>query len=134
MQADLGEFRRRNVAVVAIGQGTGEQAAHYCNRAQAGFPCLGDPARSGYRALGLARGSWWSVVLRALVTRPVDTLRQIAKADLAASRLEASDVLQLSGVAIVAQGGELRFLHVAESPEDIPANREIFRALDLMEA
>ena len=134
MQKNLEEFQRRDVAVVAIGQGTGEQAAHYCGRANAGFPCLGDPERQGYRSLGLSRGTWWSVVFRALVTRPIDTLGQIAKADLAASRLEASDVLQLGGVAIVAKGGRLRFLHVAESPEDIPSNDEIFGALDLLEA
>ncbi len=68
MQADLGEFERRGVRVVAVGQGTAEEAAHYCEKAGAGFPCVGDPRREGYRALALPRGTWWSVVLRSLVT------------------------------------------------------------------
>ena len=73
-------------------------------------------------------------MLRSLVTRPVETLRRIGDADLSAAQLPASDVLQLGGVAIVDAGGTLRYLHVAESPEDIPPNSEVFGALDRLAA
>ena len=134
VQADLEEFDRRGVRLVAVGQGTGDEAAHYCGKLGASFPCLGDPDRSAYQGLALRRGTWWSVVGKALLTQPAETIRRIRDADLEAARLAATDVLQLGGVAIVEQGGTMRFLHVAESPDDIPPNAEIFSALDQLAA
>ena len=67
MQAGLEEFQRRGVQLVAVGQGTEEEAAHYCGRYSSGFPCLGDPDRSSYRALGLVRSEWWSMVVVPLI-------------------------------------------------------------------
>lgn len=130
MQAGLEELKRRGVQLVAVGQGSEEEAAHYCGRYASGFPCLGDPDRSSYRSLGLARGSWWSTVVKPFVTDTRESLRLVRRADLRASQLEATDVLQLGGVAIVDSEGALRFLHVAETPADIPSNEEIFAALD----
>ena len=132
VQSGLEEFQRRGVQLVAVGQGTEEEAAHYCGRYSSGFPCLGDPDRSSYRALGLARGEWWSMVIKPFFTDTRESLRLIRQADLRASQLDATDVLQLGGVAIVDRDGVLRFLHVAGTPADIPSNEEIFAALDAL--
>ena len=132
MQSGLEEFQRRGVNLVAVGQGTEEEAAHYCGKYAAGFPCLGDPDRSSYRALGLGRGDWWSIVVKPFFTDTRESVRLIRQADLGASQLEATDVLQLGGVAIVDSQGVLRFLHVAETTADIPTNEEIFTALDAL--
>ena len=134
MQGGLEEFRRRGAQLVAVGQGTEEEAGHYCAKFASGFPCLGDPDRSGYRALSLKRGSWWSTVFRPFFTAPAESLRLIRNADLGASRLPSSDVLQLGGVAIVDRRGRLRFLHVAQTTADIPSNAQICAALDRLPA
>ena len=134
MTSGLDEFERRDAQLVAVGQGTEEEAARYCADHARGFPCLGDPKRSGYRALGLARGSWWSTVLKPFLTDTRESFRLVRSADLAASQLESSDVLQMGGVAIVDREGVMRFLHVAETPADIPTNLEIFEALDRLSA
>lgn len=134
MQSELSGFRERRACVVAVGQGTTEEAAHYCGRAGAEFPCVGDAAREAYRALSLPRGGVWSVMLRSMITNPFLSFARIKNADLAASQLEASDVLQLGGVAIVARGGALRFLHVAAATDDIPSNADVFASLESLDA
>jgi hypothetical protein len=130
----LEEFERRGAQLVAVGQGSEAETARYCSEHAQGFPCLGDPERAGYRALGLARGGWWSTVLKPFVTDTRESLRLVRNADLAASQLESSDVLQMGGVAIVDRDGVMRFLHVAETTADIPSNPEIYAALDGLSA
>ena len=125
VQENLEKFQSRGLRVVAIGQGTGAEARSFCKKWGVEYPCLGDPQRQGYEALNLARGSWWTVALRSLLTRPVETISRIARADMGGARLESTDVLQLGGVAIVDQQGTLRAIHRAESPEDMPTSQEI---------
>jgi hypothetical protein len=134
VQAGLAEFERRGAQLVAVGQGSGQETAHYCGQIAKGFPCLGDPERAGYRELGLRRGSWWTTVLKPFVTEPRESFRLVRSADLAASQLEASDVLQMGGVAVVDTKGVLRALHVAETTADMPTNDEIFAALTRLES
>jgi len=127
-------FEERGVRVVAIGQGTGEEAAQYCGRAEIDFDCLGDPTRQAYKSQGMRRGNLWNVMLKGMVTRPFKALSLLREADLKAAALKSSDTLQLGGVAIVDSGGIIRYRHVAEQPDDIPSNEEIFRALDTLES
>ena len=134
MQSELGEFEARDAQVVAVGQGSGEQAAHYCDKAEATFPCLGDPERAGYRSVGFERGTWWSVAIRDLITNPVESISLVAKADFEAAALPASDPLQLGGLIIVDRDGMLRYRHPAKKPDDLPENAEILRALDEIRA
>ena len=124
------EFERRGVQVVAVGQGTGNEAHGFCSEWQVGIPCLGDPERTTYQEYGLQRGSWWSVVVRSLFTRPLHTLRLLFDADLDGIRLSSTDLLQLPGVAIVEWGGTLRSIHIAAQPEDMPTPSEVCGALD----
>jgi len=125
VQQNLEKFESRGLRVVAIGQGTGAEAQSFCKKWGVEYPCLGDPQRRGYETLNLARGSWWTVVLRSLLTRPIETISRIASADMEGARLGSTDVLQLGGVAIVDQQGMVRAIHRAESPEDMPSSQEI---------
>jgi hypothetical protein len=134
VQEGLEEFQRLGAKLVAVGQGTEEEAAHYCGKVASGFPCVGDPQRSGYRAFALRRGTWWGSVLKPFVTATRESLRLVRSADLAASQLDSSDVLQMGGVAIVDEDGVLRALHVAETTADMPSNAEIFTALAALPA
>jgi hypothetical protein len=126
-------YRSRGASVVAIGQGTGSQAAGFAREWNVDLPILGDTRGRAYGAYGMHRGSWWTVVLRNLLTRPVETVGLIAEADMKGAALAAADVLRLGGVAIVDRAGALRFLHKAADPADIPANDEIFSALGAFE-
>jgi peroxiredoxin len=125
VQEQLSEFESRGLRVVAVGQGTGEEAESFCKSWGVEYPCLGDVRRHGYKELELTRGNWWTVVLRGMVTRPVKSLSLIAKADMKGAQLDSSDVLQLGGICIVDREGMIRGLHRAESPEDMPDVRSV---------
>lgn len=126
----MSEFSRREVEVVAIGQGTGEEAASFMKKWELDLACFGDPDARGYDAFGMLRGSVWSVALRSMLTDPIKSIGLILKADFAGARLAAADVLRLGGVAIIQRGGTLRYMHRAEEPSDIPTNREVLDAID----
>lgn len=132
MQEEREAFARRDAAVVAIGQGTGTQAAGYAAAWGISFPILGDPKAAAYQAYGMLRGSWWAVMGRSLVTAPLESLRLIAEADFKGATLPAADVMRLPGVAVVGQGGRLRFLHRSREPADLAPNDEVLRALDAL--
>lgn len=125
VQEQLGEFEKRGLRVVAIGQATGVEAQSFCQKWGVAYPCLGDTRRQGYEALELPRGNWWTVVLRGVLTRPIETLSLIAKADMKGSQLASTDVLQLGGICIVDREGRLRGVHRATSPEDMPPALEV---------
>ncbi len=131
MNEALSELERRNVSLVAIGQGTGAEASEYMRKWEIDLTCLGDVSGRAYAAFGMLRGNVWTVMLRAMLTAPIKSLGLILKADLSGAMLAASDVLRLGGVAIVEAGGALRFVHRAEDPSDYPTNEELLAALDL---
>ncbi len=125
VQEQLPEFERRGLQVVAVGQATGNEAQSFCQKWGVGYPCLGDARRQGYEALELSRGNWWNVVVRGILTRPINTLSLIAKADMKGAQLDSTDVLQLGGIGIVDRDGRLRGVHRAKSPEDMPPALEV---------
>ncbi|MBW2384725.1 MAG: hypothetical protein JRG92_13900 [Deltaproteobacteria bacterium] len=130
MQEGIDGYRSRGAQVIAIGQGTGVQAAHYASKWNVDLPILGDVKAAAYQAYGMLRGSWWTVVVRSMIIDPIETLRLIAKADMTGAALPAADVLRLPGMAIVEKGGRLRFLHRAEETKDMPENATVFEKLD----
>jgi len=130
VQAHLAGFLQRGVDVVAIGQGSGDDAGHFCGKWSIEFPCVGDPSRASYRAYEIERGSWWQVLFKSLFTHPIRSLRLLLDADVEGMRLEATDVMQLPGVAVVESGGILRALHVAKTSDDMPSPGDVFSLLD----
>ena len=125
VQEELAAFETRGLQVIAVGQGTGEQAKSFCQQWGVAYPCLGDSRRNAYKVFALRRGNWWNVVLRGLLTKPVEAISLIAKADMKGAQLPSTDVLQLAGIAIIDQQGIVRGLHRAQSPEDMPPAREV---------
>lgn len=129
MQEHRAEFEARGAGVVAIGQGMGEDAAEVCGELEIGYPCLGDPERRGYRALGLGRASWWGITAGPMLESPALGLRRLAHANLRRSASPHSDVRQLPGVAIVDRSGTLRYLHRARKTDDLPSAAELLAQL-----
>ena len=134
VQEGIEEFRSRGAEVIAVGQGTGQEASEFCGRFGATFSCVGDVDRSAYAAFGMTKGNWWSVMLKGTLTSPLETARLISTADMEGARLASTDVLQLGGVAILDATGRLRGIHHAVDPKDMPSNAEILRELDRIAA
>jgi len=125
VQENLGEFEQRGLRVIAIGQGSADEARSFCDKWGVAYPCLGDPDRRGYEAMDLGRGNWWTLALRSLLTRPIETVKLTAQADVEGSRLASTDVFQLGGVVIIDREGTMRAIHRAQSPEDMPSVEEV---------
>ncbi len=130
MQEHRAEIRRRGAEVVAIGQGSGGEAARHCARHGVGYPCLGDAEHASYRAFELDRASWWGITVQPFLENASLGLERIRRADLRASMSPRSDVRRLGGVAVVDRRGTLRLLHRARKTDDFPPLAEILRALD----
>lgn len=134
MQRHHAEFRARGARVVAIGQGTGDEAAGFCREAGSDFDCLGDPHKRVYRAFALPRAGWWQVTAQPFLEDPRLAFDRIRRASLKGSLMKHSDVLQLPGVAIVDRRGVIRYLHRASRTDDLPSAPEILEQLDRLEA
>lgn len=132
MQEEISAFEERGASVLAIGQGTGEQAAGYAKNWGIDFPILGDPKAAAYQAFRMLRGNWWTVLGRSLLTDPLETLRLVSQADMRGAALPAADVLRLPGIAVVAPGGSLRFVYKSQEPSDLPPNADVWAALDAL--
>jgi hypothetical protein len=115
---------------VAVGQGSGAEAARFCRKLGTDFTCLGDPTRAAYHAFGLIRDSWWNVTAAPFLEDPGLALRRIRRASLRGSLVRGSDVLQLGGTVLIDRAGVLRTLQRARRTDDHPPMAELLAALD----
>ena len=133
MQEHRAEFEALGAGLVAVGQGMGEDAAEVCGELEIDYPCLGDPERRGYRALGLGRASWWGITAGPMLENPGLGLRRLAYANLRRSASPHSDVRQLPGVVIVDTAGVLRYLHRAITTDDLPRAGALLEAISRLD-
>jgi hypothetical protein len=128
MQRELETVAAHGAQVVAIAQGTAEEARRACGGMGVTFPCLGDPGKASYAAYGLRRAGW-----REMLVDPIREGSQAMKAgyrvSLRGSLMPHSDWFQLPGVAIVDRAGIVRYLHRARHSGDIPAPADVIAAL-----
>jgi len=129
VQGRLAEFEGRGARVVAIGQGTGAEAAAAARRHRITFPVLGDPGHDGYRTLGLGRTGWFGLTLEPFFDDPRGAFQNLKRADLRASANPRSDVRRLGGALVVDAGGRVRFLHRSRTTTDVPATDALLAAL-----
>jgi hypothetical protein len=106
VQGRVAEFERRGAQVIAVGQGTGAEAAAAARRHRITYPCLG--------VFEDLRGSW----------------QNLRRADLAASRNPRSDVRRLGGALVIDRSGRVRFLHRSATTTDVPSTDALLAALD----
>ena len=129
VQRHIGEFRALGADVVAIGQGSGEEAARFCRMLKTSFACLGDPERDAYRAFELPRDGWWNVTVKPFFETPKLAFSRIAHASLRGSLLRSSDVLQLGGVVILDRKGVVTYLYRSARTDDLPPTAELLAHL-----
>ena len=130
MQGRLGEFRARGANVVAIGQGTGTEAARIARMLKIAYACYGDPGHDAYRALELGRTGVFGLTLAPFLSDPGGAFRNLRQADLRASASPRSDVFRLGGALVADRRGEIRFLHRSQSTTDVPKTDALLAALD----
>jgi hypothetical protein len=129
VQRHRAELEARGAGVVAIGQGTGREAARFCRMLKVDATCLGDPEKQSYRAFGLPRDGWWNVTAKPFLEDPALAWSRIRHASLRGSLMRHTDVLQLGGVAVVDRDGVCRYLHRARRTDDFPPLQEVLAAL-----
>jgi peroxiredoxin len=128
MQRELETVTARGAQVIAIGQGTAEEAARVCEGMGVTFPCLGDPVKASYRAFGLRRAGWREIVLDPMRAGN-QAMQKGYRVSIRGSLMRHSDWFQLPGVAIVDREGIVRYLHRARHSGDIPSPATVIAAL-----
>lgn len=130
MQSRLRDFTARGARVVAIGQGTGAEAARIARLLKLDYACLGDPGHDAYRAFALGRTGAFGLTLAPFLDDPRRALRNLAQADLSAAANPRSDVFRLGGALVADRAGVIRFLHRSRTTTDVPATDALLAALD----
>ena len=130
VQGRLAEFEQRGAQVIAVGQGTGAEAAAAARRHRITYPVLGDPGHQSYRTLGLGRTGWWGLTFAPFLEDLRGSWENLRRADLAASRNPRSDVRRLGGALVVDAAGRIRFLHRSQTTTDVPKTDALLAALE----
>ena len=127
MREKAGEFEKRGVALTCVVQGTAEEAARFCGRHGVEALCIPDPRRESYAALGLGRASWREILFASadLKRRRAEAKRAGCSNNLTGARQKHSDILQLSGAALMAAGGTILWLHRSRHTGDLPSADEL---------
>ena len=128
MQRELPAVTARGAQVVAIAQGTAEEAGRVCAQMGVEFPCLGDPEKASYRAYGLRRAGWKEIILDPM-REGSEAMKKGYKVSIRGSLMRHTDWFQLPGVAIVDRAGIVRWLHQARHSGDIPSPEAVIAAL-----
>lgn len=128
MQREAETVEAQGAQIVAIGQGTATEASAVCARMGIGYPCLGDPERTSYRAFGLRRGGWREILLDPMRDGN-RAMKEGHRVSIRGSLMRHSDWFQLPGVAIVDRAGIVRYLHQARHSGDVPAAATVVAAL-----
>jgi hypothetical protein len=130
VQSHHAEFEARGARVVAVAQGSGDEADAFCRDLCTDYPCLGDPHKDVYGLFSLPRASWWNVTVAPFLEEPGLAFSRIQNASLKGSLMRHSDVLQLGGVVIADRAGTVRYLHRAKKTDDLPPATAILAELD----
>ena len=107
------EIDAAGAEVVLIGMGLRGEASAFKRRQELPFRLLYDTSRSSYKAMRIPLGSWMNVAGPGVW---VEGVQSLAKGN--RQRMPRQSPKQLGGAAIVAEGGELLYLHRAKTSSD----------------
>jgi peroxiredoxin len=123
LRRDRDRLQEAGLAVVAIGQGTPEQAAWFRQHFKLPFPVLADPERQAYRAFGLGTARASNLVKPDLL---LATARTVASG-IAPGRTM-GDRRQLPGTFLIDRHGIIRWAKPAKHAADLATTDEILSA------
>ena len=125
LHRDREQFERAGVELVAIGNGTVEQAAEFVRSHELeGLALLVDPERRVYEAAGARVGTLSQLVGPRVV---LSGARRAAGAGQRQGRV-IGHAAQLGGVLIVAPDGSVPYVHLAENASDLAPAEEVLEA------
>ncbi len=126
MQQRYEEFRRLRTEVLVVTQARPELLAAFLREQPLRFPAVADPERVAYRAFGLERTSWMTVLHPGVVLR---YLRFIFRGWRPRQAREGEDVLQLGGDFVLDGEGRLIYAYRSTEPTDRPAVEALLQAV-----
>lgn len=126
LHRDRERFEAAGVELVAIGNGSVEQAAEFVERVGVeGLRLLVDPERRVYRAAGTKVGTLGELIGRRVVR---SAAAREARAEGVRQGGTIGHAAQLGGVLIVATDGSAPYAHLAANAADLPPNHEVLAA------
>ena len=124
MQGRLDEFRSRGADVVVISFVAPERLQAYLRLRPWPFRVLTDPSRAAYRAFGLERASWGTLMRPRVILR---YLGLILRGWL--PRPAHEDVHQLGGDFVIDASGGITYEYRSSDPTDRPSVDELLEAV-----
>ena len=115
----LPEFKKNNLKLVLVTQGTPEETKAYCSQRAKGVTCLSNVDRSAYRAYGLERASVWQSFLSLNVIRSNKRL-DAEKGYRTELPPKGQDSMQMAGTFVIASDGRIRLPYYYDDIADHP--------------
>lgn len=119
----MDQLQNAGLAVVAIGQGTPEEAAWFRQQFRLPFPVFADPERQAYRAFGLGAARLTDVTKPSLL---IAAARTVASGIVPGRTM--GDRRQLPGTFIIDREGILRWARPARHAADLATTDDILAA------
>jgi peroxiredoxin len=126
VQQEYEEFRPLGAEVLVISQARPEQLAAFLRGQPLPFLLVADPERATYRAFGLGRTSWATVLRPGVVLR---YLRLLFRGWRLRPASPSEDVLQLGGDFVLDGQGRLVYVYRSADPTDRPTIEALLQAV-----
>jgi AhpC/TSA antioxidant enzyme len=126
VQRHYEEFRRLGAEVQVVTQARPDLLAAFLREQPLPFPAVADPERTAYRAFGLERASWATLLRPGVVLR---YLRLLFRGWRPRPVREGEDVLQLGGDFVLDGEGRLVYAYRSAEPTDRPAVEALLQAV-----
>ena len=115
----LPDFKRKNLSLVIVTQGTAEKAKVFCEQRAPGVLCLADPERKAYEAYGLERANLWQSFLSFNVWRSNRRLKRERGWNTELPP-KGQDAMQMAGTFVIAPDGRIRMPYYYDDIADHP--------------
>ena len=115
----LPEFKKNNLKLVLVTQGTPEEPKAYCLQRAKDVTCLSRVDRSAYHAYGLERASIWQSFLSLNVLRSNKRLN-VEKGYSTELPPKGQDAMQMAGTFVIAPDGRIRLPYYYDDIADHP--------------
>jgi peroxiredoxin len=126
------KFDKAGARLVAIGQGTPEQAAGFKEDQGVEIPLLVDPDRASYQAAGAKVATMYELLGPRVIARALAwtiTSRWRLGSIAVHQGRPVDHPAQLGGVLVVARDGSVRYAHMSEDASDNPPVSEVLAAV-----
>jgi peroxiredoxin len=126
VQQHYEEIRRLGAGVLVVTQARPELLAVFVREQPLPFPVVADPTREAYRAFGLERTSWRTILRPGVLWQ---YLRLMLRGWRPRRPLPGEDVLQLGGDFVLDPEGRLAYAYRSAAPTDRPGVEDLVRAV-----